>query len=47
LGVDVTGIDLAAGMVTQARHDYPALTFMQDDMTALALPDQALAAITS
>jgi SAM-dependent methyltransferase len=45
LGLDVIGIDLSESMVTQARHDYPALTFVQGDMTALALPNQALAAI--
>jgi SAM-dependent methyltransferase len=45
LGLDVIGIDLSAGMVAQARHDHPTLTFVQGDMTALALPDQAFAAI--
>jgi SAM-dependent methyltransferase len=45
LAVDVIGIDLSAGMVAQARHDYPTLTFAQDDMTSLSLPDESLAAI--
>jgi SAM-dependent methyltransferase len=44
-GVDVAGIDLSAGMVAQARISYPALSFSQGDMTALALPDDTFAGI--
>jgi SAM-dependent methyltransferase len=45
LGLDIIGIDLSAGMVNQARHDHPTLTFAQGDMTSLSLPDESLAGI--
>jgi SAM-dependent methyltransferase len=45
LGLNVIGIDLSAGMVAQAHHDYPTLAFFQGDMTSLALGDEAAAAI--
>jgi SAM-dependent methyltransferase len=45
LGIDVTGIDLSAGMVAQARRRYPELTFARGDMTSLDLADQSLAGI--
>jgi ubiquinone/menaquinone biosynthesis C-methylase UbiE len=44
-GVDAVGIDLSAGMVTQARLSYPALTFTLGDMTALELPDGSFTGI--
>jgi SAM-dependent methyltransferase len=44
-GLDVIGIDLSLGMVEQARRRFPTMSFSQGDMTELALPDQALAAI--
>jgi SAM-dependent methyltransferase len=45
LGIDVIGIDLSAGMVAQARHRYPSLTFARGDMTSLDLADEALGGI--
>jgi SAM-dependent methyltransferase len=45
LGIPVIGIDLSAGMVTQARLLYPSLTFTQGDMTSLNLADQAIGGI--
>jgi SAM-dependent methyltransferase len=47
LGLDIIGIDLSAGMVNQARHDHPTLTFSQGDMTSLSLPVESLTAIVS
>ena len=44
-GVDAVGIDLSAGMVAQARLSYPALSFSQGNMTALALPDDTFTGI--
>jgi SAM-dependent methyltransferase len=44
-GVDAVGIDLSAGMVAQARLTYPALSFSQGNMTALALPDDTFTGI--
>jgi SAM-dependent methyltransferase len=44
-GVAVTGIDLSAGMLAQARRRYPSLTFARGDMTSLDLADGALGAI--
>lgn len=44
-GVDTVGIDLSAGMVAQARLSYPALSFSQGNMTALALPDDTFTGI--
>jgi SAM-dependent methyltransferase len=44
-GVDAVGIDLSAGMVEQARLAYPALSFSQGNMTALALPDNTFTGI--
>jgi SAM-dependent methyltransferase len=44
-GVHVVGIDLSAGMVAQARLSYPALSFFQGNMTALATPDDTFTGI--
>ena len=44
-GVDTVGIDLSAGMVAQARLSYPAMSFTQGDMTALAVPEHSFAGI--
>ncbi len=44
-GVDAVGIDLSAGMVAQARLSYPAMSFTQGDMTALAVPEDSFAGI--
>jgi SAM-dependent methyltransferase len=44
-GVDAVGIDLSIGMVAQARLSYPAMTFTQGDMTALAIADDSFAGI--
>lgn len=43
--VNAVGIDLSAGMVTQARLSYPAMTFTQGDMTALDVPDGSFSGI--
>ncbi|MFZ4281219.1 class I SAM-dependent methyltransferase [Streptomyces bacillaris] len=42
LGVEVFGIDLAPGMVAQARRDHPGLRFEEGSMLALDLPDGSL-----
>ena len=39
LGLDAAGIDLSAGMVTQARDRHPDLEFSTGSMTALPAPD--------
>ena len=38
-GADVTGFDLSPGMVAEARHRFPELTFEVADLTALPSPD--------
>jgi SAM-dependent methyltransferase len=43
--VNAVGIDLSAGMVTQARLSYPTMTFTQGDMTALGVPDGSFTGI--
>jgi SAM-dependent methyltransferase len=45
LGVDVTGIDLSPRMLAIARRTHPHLRFTEGTMTALDLPDGALAGI--
>jgi SAM-dependent methyltransferase len=45
LGVDVFGIDLSPGMLAIARRDHPGLRFDVGSMTALDLPDAALAGL--
>ena len=44
-GVEVLGVDLSIGMVSQARRTFPWLRFTQGDMTALDRPDGSLAGI--
>jgi SAM-dependent methyltransferase len=44
-GVDVSGVDLSAGMVERARGLNPGIEFRQGDMAALAAPDGSWAAI--
>lgn len=44
-GVDVSGVDLSPGMVAMARRDHPHLRFAVGSMTALDLPDGALAGV--
>jgi ubiquinone/menaquinone biosynthesis C-methylase UbiE len=43
LGLSARGIDLSPGMVAVARRDHPGLRFDVGTMTALDLPDRALA----
>src|SRR5918998_1652813 len=45
LGVDVFGIDLSPGMLAIARRDHPGLRFDVGSMTALDVPDAALAGL--
>jgi SAM-dependent methyltransferase len=45
LGVDVFGIDLSPGMLAIARRDHPGLRFEVGSMTALDVPDAALAGL--
>jgi uncharacterized protein YceH (UPF0502 family)/SAM-dependent methyltransferase len=40
-GADVTGIDLSAGMVEEARRRYPDLTFTVGDLSGLLRPPSA------
>lgn len=44
-GLDVFGIDLSPGMVEVARRDHPGLRFEVGSMTALDVPDGALAGV--
>ncbi|CAN5607140.1 class I SAM-dependent methyltransferase [soil metagenome] len=46
-GAQVEGFDLSAGMITQAHHRYPALTFHQGDMRSLAVADARFGGITA
>jgi SAM-dependent methyltransferase len=46
-GVQVSGIDLSAAMVEQARRLVPTVEFRQGDMSALALADESYAGITA
>jgi ubiquinone/menaquinone biosynthesis C-methylase UbiE len=45
LGLDVFGIDLSPGMLAIARRDHPGLRFEVGSMTALDVPDAALAGL--
>lgn len=47
LGADVTGVDMVPEFVTHARATYPGLTFMQDSMTDVDVPDHTVAGILS
>jgi SAM-dependent methyltransferase len=47
LGVEVSGMDLSAGMVEQARRLNPEITFRTGDMTALDLDDCTVAGIAA
>ncbi|MFF6908177.1 class I SAM-dependent methyltransferase [Streptomyces sp. NPDC012389] len=42
LGVEVFGIDLAPGMLAEARRDHPGLRFEEGSMLGLDLPDGSL-----
>ncbi len=46
-GLDVRGIDLSRGMVTEARRRHPHLAFEVGTMTALDLPDQSVAGLVA
>ena len=47
LGLDVHGIDLSPRMVALARRTFPRLRFREGSMTALDLPDGALAGLAA
>jgi SAM-dependent methyltransferase len=47
LGVKAFGLDLSAGMLEQARHLNPSLTFVEGNMLSLNLADHSLAGIVS
>lgn len=47
LGLDVHGIDLSPRMVALARRTFPHLRFREGSMTALDLPDGALAGLVA
>ncbi|WP_059010681.1 class I SAM-dependent DNA methyltransferase [Streptomyces specialis] len=47
LGLDIRGIDLSPGMVAEARRAHPGLRFDVGTMTALDLPDGALAGLVA
>ena len=46
-GVQVEGFDLSHGMIAQAHHRYPTLTFRQGDMRSLAVADATYGGITA
>jgi ubiquinone/menaquinone biosynthesis C-methylase UbiE len=46
-GVDVSGIDLSAGMIAVARREHPHLDFAVGSMTALAAADGSLRGVVS
>lgn len=46
-GVTVSGIDLSAKMLEQARRLTPGIDFSQGDMTALDAPDKSWAGIVA
>lgn len=46
-GLSVFGLDLSPGMIEQGRKLYPEIRFQVGDMTALTLPDEAVAGIVA
>ena len=46
-GVEVVGVDLSPGMVTEARRLNPAIPFREGSMLALDAPDDAWAGMTA
>ena len=46
-GVEVVGLDAAAGMITLAQQLNPAIPFIRGDMLALDVPDSAWAGIAA
>ena len=46
-GAEVCGVDLSAGMVEQARHLNPGIPFVQGDMLALDIADEAWGGIAA
>jgi len=44
-GLDAIGIDIAAGMVAEARRGFPAATFDEGDAEALTFPDDSFDAV--
>ncbi|WP_262284529.1 class I SAM-dependent methyltransferase [Micromonospora sp. MA102] len=47
LGLDISGVDLSPGMLEVARRNYPELRFEVGSMTALDIPDAALAGLVA
>ncbi|MFF5174463.1 class I SAM-dependent DNA methyltransferase [Micromonospora sp. NPDC000089] len=47
LGLDVAGLDLSPGMLTQARAAYPDLRFTEGSMLDLDVPDGTLAGLVA
>ncbi|MGC3860351.1 class I SAM-dependent DNA methyltransferase [Micromonospora chersina] len=47
LGLDISGVDLSPGMLDVARRDHPELRFEVGSMTALDIPDEALAGLVA
>ncbi|MEU6733727.1 class I SAM-dependent methyltransferase [Streptomyces physcomitrii] len=47
LGLDISGVDLAPGMVALASRSYPGLRFTEGTMTALDLPDACLGGLVA
>lgn len=47
LGLDVSGVDLSAGMVAVARRQHPELRFAVGSMTDLPVADGALAGLVA
>ncbi len=47
VGAQVFGLDISPRMVEQARHRNPDISFQEGDMTALPMPDSALAGIAA
>jgi SAM-dependent methyltransferase len=45
-GAEATGLDVAAGMVAQARRRSPGLTFVEGDAQRLPFPDESFDAVT-
>ena len=46
-GCQVTGIDIASGMIALARQQVPEAEFMEGDMTQLGFPDETFDGIVS
>lgn len=47
LGLDTTGVDISPGMLAVARELHPDVAFVEGDLLALPVPDQAWDGITA